>query len=160
MKNSVLDLLKREDYSSEEAYMHAAAILEMQRNSPEYKAAMLHVQQEMEERQAKAVSAENERMIQEELARTTLSSFEEENIKKSVTQRLEPLVKAGKLSLEDYEKEADQEQLEERKRAIERKARNSVVNRAFHALATGKMEEQGNSQPKANPVNPLFGLNL
>ena len=59
--SSALDLVKRSDYDSDEAYLDAAAKAELERSSPEYRSARSHLKAEYRARQEKEQrAAQNE----------------------------------------------------------------------------------------------------
>lgn len=78
--SSALDLVKRSDYDSDEAYLDACARAEMERNSPEYRAVRKRLKAEYRQR-----TEEQERKAQGEAYRSiragvSLDSLDQRNI--------------------------------------------------------------------------------
>lgn len=78
--SSALDLVKRSDYDSDEAYLDACTRAELERSSPEYRAARSRLKaayRARQEEQERKAQAENYRSIR---ASVTLDSLDQRNI--------------------------------------------------------------------------------
>lgn len=95
---SALDLVKRSDYDSDEAYLDACTRAEMERSSPEYRAARSRLKAEYRQR-----TEEQERRAQDEAYKTiraavTLDSIDQRNIDEKAADLARQDLAAGRIA--------------------------------------------------------------
>ena len=95
---SVFDLLERSDYDSDEAYLDACTRAEMERSSPEYRAARSRLKAEYRQR-----TEEQERKAQDEAYKTiraavTLDSIDQRNIDEKAADLARRDLAAGRIA--------------------------------------------------------------
>lgn len=133
--SSALDLVKRSDYDSDEAYLDACARAEMERNSPEYRAVRKRLKVEYRQR-----TEEQERKAQGEAYRSiragvSLDSLDQRNIDQEAADLARRDLAANRIAaselgatIERYAKELS-----------EKKKDSKASNVLFNAMLRGQM---------------------
>lgn len=133
--SSALDLVKRSDYDSDEAYLDACARAEMERNSPEYRAVRKRLKAEYRQR-----TEEQERKAQGEAYRSiragvSLDSLDQRNIDQEAADLARRDLAANRIAaselgatIERYAKELS-----------EKKKDSKASNVLFNAMLRGQM---------------------
>lgn len=133
--SSALDLVKRSDYDSDEAYLDACARAEMERDSPEYRAVRKRLKAEYRQRTEK-----QERKAQEEAHRSiragvSLDSLDQRNIDQEAADFARRDLAANRIAaselgatIERYAKELS-----------EKKKDSKASNVLFNAMLRGQM---------------------
>ena len=133
--SSALDLVKRSDYDSDEAYLDACARAEMERNSPEYRAVRKRLKAEYRQR-----TEEQERKAQGEAYRSiragvSLDSLDRRNIDQEAADLARRDLAANRIAASELGATIERyaEELSEKKK--DSKASNAL----FNAMLRGQM---------------------
>lgn len=133
--SSALDLVKRGDYDSDEAYLDACTRAELERSSPEYRAARSRLKAEYrarQEEQERKAQAENYRSIR---ANVALDSLDQRNIDEQAADLARRDLAANRIAASELGKAIEkyaQDLSEQRK---DEKASNAL----FNAMLRGQL---------------------
>ena len=95
---SALDSLNRNNYTSDSAYLEAAADLTMKRNSKEFQEAFRIVQREHFDRKTEESKQQMKQEIEDLKKKIVLDSVETEKVKTQASEKAQTDLKAGKIS--------------------------------------------------------------
>lgn len=130
-----LDLVSRSDYDSDEAYLDACTRAELERSSPEYRAARSRLKaayRARQEEQERKAQTENYKVIR---ASVTLDSLDQRNIDEQAADLARRDLAAGRISasalgatIEQYARDLS-----------EKKKDSKAANQLFNAVLRGQM---------------------
>lgn len=133
--SSSLDLVDRSSYSDEESYLDACVRMELERSSPEYRAARSRLKAEYrarQEKQERAEQAANYKMIR---ASVSLDSVDQKSIDEQAADLARRDLAAGRISasalgatIEQYARDLS-----------EKKKDSKAANQLFNFMLRGKM---------------------
>lgn len=133
--SSALDLVKRGDYDSDEAYLDACTRAEMERSSPEYRAARSRLKaeyrarQEAEQRKAQAEAYKTIR------ANVSLDNLDRRNIDEQAADLARRDLAANRIAASELGKTIEKYAQELSEKAKDHKASNAL----FNAMLRGEM---------------------
>lgn len=133
--SSALDLVKRSDYDTDEQYLDACARAELERSSPEYRAARsrlkaeYHARQEEQERKAQS---ENYKAIR---GRVSLDSVDKHNIDEEAAALARRDLSANRIAASDLGATIEKYAAELTEKAKDSKASNAL----FNAMLRGQL---------------------
>lgn len=133
--SSALDLVKRSDYDTDEQYLDACTRAELERSSPEYRAARsrlkaeYHVRQEEQERKAQA---ENYKAIRSSVS---LDSVDKHNIDEKAVTLARRDLSANRIAASDLGATIEKYAAELTEKAKDSKASNAL----FNAMIRGEL---------------------
>lgn len=132
---SALDLVKRGDYDSDEAYLDACARAEMERSSPEYRAARSRLKAEYRARQEaeqRKAQSENYKAIR---SRVSLDSVDQHNIDEEAAELARRDLSANRIAASDLGATIEKYAAELAEKAKDSKASNAL----FNAMLRGEL---------------------
>lgn len=125
---SVFDSLSRSNFASDDAFLDAAAKMELERSSPEYRAVRRRLEREYEARREHDEKEQNSKRYQELRSTAKLSSLDTQEVDTEATERARRDLAAGRIraselapTIESYAKDLT----EKRKDTL---ASNSLMN--------------------------------
>ena len=132
---SVFDLLERSDYDSDEAYLDACTRAEMERSSPEYRAARSRLKAEYHARrdeQERKAQSENYKEIR---GRVILDSVDKHNIDEEAAALARRDLSANRIAASDLGATIEKYAAELTEKAKDSKASNAL----FNAMLRGQL---------------------
>lgn len=133
--SSALDLVKRSDYDSDEAYLDACARAELERSSPEYRAARSRLKAEYrarQEAQERKAQAENYKAIRNSVS---LDSVDQHNIDEEAAELARRDLAANRIVASELGKAIAKYAQE----LSEKKKDSKASNALFNAMLRGQM---------------------
>lgn len=133
--SSALDLVKRSDYDSDEAYLDACARAELERSSPEYRAARSRLKAEYrarQEAQERKAQAENYKAIRSSVS---LDSVDQHNIDEEAAELARRDLAANRIVASELGKAIAKYAQE----LSEKKKDSKASNALFNAMLRGQM---------------------
>lgn len=133
--SSALDLVKRDDYDSDEAYLDTCTRAELERSSPEYRAARSRLKAEYrarQEEQERKAQAENYRSIR---ANVTLDSLDQRNIDEEAADLARRDLAANRIAASELGKTIEKYAQE----LSEKKKDSKASNALFNAMLRGQL---------------------
>ncbi len=133
--SSALDLVKRGDYDSDEAYLDACTRAELERSSPEYRAARSRLKTEYrarQEEQERKAQAENYRSIR---ANVALDSLDQRNIDEQAADLARRDLAANRIAASELGKAIEKYAQDLREQRKDEKASNAL----FNAMLRGQL---------------------
>lgn len=133
--SSALDLVERGDYDSDEAYLDACTRAELERSSPEYRAARSRLKAEYrarQEEQERKAQAENYKSIR---ANMTLDTVDKHNIDEEATDLARRDLAAGRIATSELGKAIEKYAQE----LSEKKKDSKASNALFNAMLRGQL---------------------
>ena len=111
-QSSVLDTLSRSNFASDDAFLDAAAKMELERSSPEYRAIRRRLEREYEARREHDEKEQNSKRYQELRSTAKLSSLDTQEVDTEATERARRDLAAGRIraselapTIENYAKD-------------------------------------------------------
>ena len=140
-----IDVLKRESYDSDEAYLDAVAFFDQQRATPEFQRARKEAAQEYQQRQAEAEKKRQAEEYKAILSRTTLDDFTEREIHSKAQEQAAADLKAGRIGPKQLADTVREYETTLTERAKSEKAASVQMNAAFRAARgiTGIVPSEG-----------------
>lgn len=133
--SSALDLVKRSDYDSDEAYLDAAAKAELERSSPEYRSARSRLKAEYRARQEKEQRAAQNEAYKSIRAEISLDDLDHRTIDEQAADLARRDLAAGRIAAsglgEAIEKYAQE--------LSEKKKDSKASNALFNAMLRGQL---------------------
>lgn len=133
--SSALDLVKRDDYDSDEAYLDACTRAELERSSPEYRAARSRLTAEYrarQEEQERKAQAENYKAIR---ANIGLDSVDKHNIDEEAADLARRDLAANRIAASELGKTIEKYAQE----LSEKKKDSKASNALFNAMLRGQL---------------------
>ena len=96
-QNSVLDKISRSDFASDDAFLDAAAKMELERSSPEYREVRRRLAREYEARREHDEKEQNSKRYQELRSTAKLSSLDTQEVDTEATERARRDLAAGRI---------------------------------------------------------------
>ena len=96
-QNSVLDKISRSDFASDDAFLDAAAKMELERSSPEYREVRRRLEREYEARWEHDEKEQNSKRYQELRSTAKLSSLDTQEVDTEATERARRDLAAGRI---------------------------------------------------------------
>lgn len=111
-QNSVLDKISRSDFASDDAFLDAAAKMELERSSPEYREVRRRLEREYEARREHDEKEQNSKRYQELRSTAKLSALDTQEVDTEATERARRDLAAGRIraselapTIENYAKD-------------------------------------------------------
>lgn len=122
-----IEALNREDYSSDSAWIEAAADLELKRSNPEFQKVYMSTVMAARDRDARQELEQNKRAIDEAAAKIVLSASEVETIFKNASNEVADGIRKGSISPERMQREIDSRVMSGHKDLQRKKASNQLI---------------------------------
>ena len=133
--SSVLDLCRRDDYDSDEAYLDACTRAEMERSSPEYRAARGRLKAEYRARQEKEQRAAQGEAYRSIRAAVALDDLERRNIDEEAASLARRDLAANRIAASELGNTIERYAQE----LSEKKKDSKASNALFNAMLRGQM---------------------
>lgn len=128
---SVFEIVNRENYATEDAYLDALVKTEMERNSPEYQEARRRLKREYMQRQESENTAKREAKRKEIRASMDLSDYDRKEIDRQAGERARMDLAAGRIGASDLAATIEQYAKKFSEKRKDELTSNQIMNMIF-----------------------------